>query len=140
LHDSELPQRYFFRPENRVKKRADFLQAYDQGNCYRRKLVHVFVLPRESGELPTRIGFTATRKLGGAVVRNRLKRLGRESFRLALPGLKPGYTVIVNFLKAAVDADYRQLDAQLKSVWKDAGLVRDQGQATTELAADGESA
>jgi ribonuclease P protein component len=123
LHNPANPQRYFFRPENRVKKRAEFLQAYDQGKCYRRKLVHVFVLARESADLPTRVGFTATRKVGGAVVRNRLKRLGRESFRLALPGLRPGFTIIVNFLKSAVEASYEQLDAQLQSVWRDAGLL-----------------
>ena len=122
--EPEHAPRYFFRPENRVKKRADFLQAYAQGKCYRRKSVHVFILARENDQMPTRIGFTATRKIGGAVVRNRLKRLGRESFRLALPSLKPGYTLIVNFLKSAVDAKLDKINQQLWSVWRDAGLAQ----------------
>lgn len=120
-------QRFFFRPENRVKKRADFLQVYDAGKCYRKRYVHVFVLQRESPELPTRIGFTATRKIGGAVERNRLKRLGRESFRLQLPNLKPGYTIIVNFLKSATEASFADIDAQLLSACNHAGIVRGEG-------------
>jgi ribonuclease P protein component len=116
--------RYFFRPENRVKNRADFLAVYANGRCYRRRLVHVFVMRSESSEMPTRIGFTATRKIGNAVVRNRLKRLGREAFRLALPDMEGGFTMIVNFLKAASEASFEQIDAQLRSAWTDAGVLK----------------
>ena len=35
-----------------------------------------------------------------------------------------GFTVIVNFLKSAVDAEFSKIDAQLKSVWQDAGMIR----------------
>jgi ribonuclease P protein component len=122
LEQSSDGPRHFFRPENRVKKRAEFLRAYADGKCYRRRLVHVFIQPHEPS-LPARVGFTATRKIGGAVVRNRLKRLGRESFRLALPQLKPGTTIIVNFLKAAADAEFQAINEQLLSVWQDAGLL-----------------
>ncbi|MBI3549926.1 MAG: ribonuclease P protein component [Elusimicrobia bacterium] len=43
---------------------------------------------------PTRIGISITRKLGGAVRRNRLKRLLREAFRLNQDLVAPGYDVI----------------------------------------------
>jgi ribonuclease P protein component len=122
------PERYFFRRLNRVQKRSDFLDVYERGKCYRRRAVHVFVLPREDSALPTRVGMTATRKVGGAVVRNRLKRLGRESFRLALPSLKTGYTIIINFLQSAAKVKFEAIDDQLWSVWRDAGLVRDDAQ------------
>lgn len=121
--DEQHSERFFFRPENRVKKRPEFLHTYSHGTVYRRRLMHAFVLPRESPELPTRIGFTVTKKVGGAVVRNRLKRLGREAFRLALPQLKPGYTVIVNFLRSAVGTEFTAVDQQLRSVFKDAGML-----------------
>lgn len=121
----EPRQRFFFRKENRVLRRKEFQQAYAAGKIYRRRLVHVFIAPREDPALPTRIGLTATRKTGGAVDRNRLKRIGREVFRHALPRLRPGYTIIVNFLRPAVDADYRALRAQLHSAWHEARLFTD---------------
>jgi len=119
----ESSPRFFFRRENRVQKRADFLATYSKGKSYRRRLVHVFVMPREELTLPTRIGITSTRKVGKAVVRNRLKRTAKEIFRLALPQLAPGHTVIVNFTRAAVEADYRAIEAQLHSAWREAGLL-----------------
>lgn len=119
--------RYFFRKENRVRKRADFLYAYEHGTPYRRKGVHVFICPRESADLPTRLGITVTRKVGRAVVRNRLKRLAREVFRLALPRLKTGYTIVVNFGPAAKDMKFREVQTQLHAIWREAGILQDAG-------------
>jgi ribonuclease P protein component len=119
--------RYFFRKENRVRRRADYLFAYEHGKSYRRRGVHVFICPRESPELPTRLGITVTRKVGRAVVRNRLKRLAREVFRLALPSLKSGYTIIVNFGPAATNMKFADVQKQLHAVWKEAGIFKDAG-------------
>lgn len=118
-------QRYFFRKENRVRKRADFLYAYEHGVPYRRKGLHVFICPRESTELPTRLGITVPRRVGKAVVRNRLKRLVREVFRLALPFLQQGYTIIVNVGPAARQLKFRDLQSCLHSIWRQAGIWKE---------------
>lgn len=119
--------RFFFRKENHVRKRADFLYAYEHGTPYRRRGVHVFICPRESPEMPTRLGVTATRKVGRAVVRNRLKRRVREVFRLTLPRLNSGYTVIVNVGPAARQMTFQEIEKQLHSVWKQAGILENDG-------------
>ena len=114
--------RYFFRSQNRVLKRRDFLSAYADGMSVRRRVAHVFVQPREDAKLPTRLGITVTRKVGCAVQRNRLKRIAREVFRMALPHLRPGFTVIVNFHRAAVDMEFEQVQRQLHSAWSETGI------------------
>jgi ribonuclease P protein component len=74
-----LPQRF--------TQRADFLRLAAQG----RKLVRPGFLLQALAEAPElRLGFTATKKLGNAVIRNRAKRRLREAARLVLaerPGL-----------------------------------------------------
>ncbi|MEI7634084.1 MAG: ribonuclease P protein component [bacterium] len=117
--------RYFFRRENRVRKRADFLDAYERGSRRRRAAASVFVLGRESSDQPTRLGITATRKTGGAVQRNRLKRIAREVFRAALPCMKSGSTVIVNFNPAAARMSFADIRSQLMSAWRQAELFAD---------------
>jgi ribonuclease P protein component len=67
----------------RLKRRAEFLAAA-KGASVARGAVVVQALPRE-GRSCISAGFTATRKVGGAVVRNRAKRRLREAARLLLP-------------------------------------------------------
>ncbi len=67
----------------RLKRRADFLRVASKG---RKVPVHGLVLqamPRGDAE-PARIGFTVTKKVGNAVIRNRTKRRLREAARLLL--------------------------------------------------------
>ena len=69
------------RPPGRLKRRAEFLRVAGKG---RRASVHglaLQALPRGDDE-PARFGFTVTRKVGNAVVRNRTKRRLREAARL----------------------------------------------------------
>jgi ribonuclease P protein component len=69
---------------DRLRKRAEFLACAKAPSCARGALL-VQSLPRDDGQPRVRVGFTATKRVGGAVVRNRAKRRMREAARLLLP-------------------------------------------------------
>ena len=67
------------RPEDRLRQRRDFLTCYRRGRRFHGNLAILHVHPNER-ERP-RLGITASRKVGKAVVRQRMKRRIRETFR-----------------------------------------------------------
>jgi ribonuclease P protein component len=74
----------------RLKKRAEFLACAQAPSCARGALV-VQARPRRDDSPLVRAGFTATKRIGGAVQRNRAKRRMREAARLLLPQFaRPG--------------------------------------------------
>ena len=80
-----------FRPAERVRRRPEFLQAYEHGRKHHARFMTVFA--RETGGTTARLGVSATRKFGPSVTRNRAKRRARELFRHHKP--MPGIDLVV---------------------------------------------
>jgi len=98
------------RLKERIRRRIEFKQVYERGTRVHGHYSTIFVLPNSLGI--GRLGIAATKKLGGAVQRNRAKRLIREIFRRNK--IAPGLDVIVvprrELLEAslsAIETDYR---------------------------------
>ena len=66
-------------PERRIRRRGEFQRVFDAGRRAHGRYLTIIVAPAPGPE--SRIGIVASKKLGGAVVRNRVKRLIREVFR-----------------------------------------------------------
>ena len=80
-------------PIERLKKRADFLACAQAPSCAKGAVL-VQARPRDQQPL-VRAGFTATKRIGGAVERNRAKRRMREAARLLLPDFaRPGFDYV----------------------------------------------
>ena len=113
----------------RLAKRREFLRVYEKGQKIVSRYVVLFFA---ANELPhSRIGITATKKLGKANIRNRLKRWTREVYRrqrepLAIDRLT--LDVVVNVKPNAGDASFsdysRDLGRALQRVVTDAGNLR----------------
>jgi ribonuclease P protein component len=63
----------------------------------------------------SRIGITATRKIGSAVLRNRIKRVVREIFRRSVPASAVPLDVVINVRTSALTASYERLSDDLVS-------------------------
>ena len=101
--------------EQRLTKSSQFATVYRRGNSWGSALLVMRAFP--NGLEQSRFGFSVSKKVGKAVVRNRLKRLLRESVRLT--PLKPGWDIIFIARSAASTADYHQLDrAVRKLIWQ----------------------
>lgn len=82
---------------NRLSRSADFDRAYRQGKSVagRYAVLYFFDRSSEDGESAPRLGVSVSRKVGGAVVRNEVKRVLKESFRTLLDRLAPGYDYVI---------------------------------------------
>ena len=99
-----------FRQNERIRRRADFQHVYEHGVRIRSRYATLFVLANslEVG----RLGIAATRKLGGAVERNRAKRLIREVFRRNK--IASGFDVVVVPKRELLDASLTVLEADYR--------------------------
>ncbi len=70
-------------PPGRLKKRAEFLRVASKGRKAPMPGLVLQAMPRQD-DLPARLGFTVTKKVGNAVVRNRTRRRLKEAARLLL--------------------------------------------------------
>jgi ribonuclease P protein component len=72
---------------NRLSRSRDFDAVYRQGRSVSTRFLVLYAFARESGEVEPRLGIAIPRKVGGAVVRNRIKRQLREIWRARLDRL-----------------------------------------------------
>lgn len=100
------------RPGERIRRRPEFLLAYDQGTKQHGRFMTVFV--RASGLDRARVGVSATRKIGPAVVRNRAKRRARELFRRAK--LDAGLDLVIIPRRDFASAPFDRLEADYHAV------------------------
>jgi ribonuclease P protein component len=81
----------------RLSRSSDFQRIYRQGSstASRFLVLYSFKRPAETGAEGPRLGLSVSKKLGGAVVRNRVKRLLREAFQGCAGHLAEEYDLVV---------------------------------------------
>ena len=71
----------------------------------------------------TRFGLSTGRKLGGAVVRNRVRRRLREALGVMAPSFQPGWDVLIIARPAIVEADHETLVGALRRLLHRGGVL-----------------
>jgi ribonuclease P protein component len=109
----------------RLSRSAEFERVYRQGRSVANRHLVLYTFPNAATERP-RLGLSVSRKVGGAVERNKVKRLLREAFSHAENELLSGQDVVVVARPAAGELAEREglagMDASLAELIAKAGL------------------
>jgi ribonuclease P protein component len=99
-------------PEERLRRRADYLRAYRTGRRRHGALAILYFVPNQLGH--PRIGITASRKVGPAVVRQRIRRRIKEIYRRWKDrGNLPALDLVVHLKPEARRSDFEDLESEL---------------------------
>ncbi len=105
----------------RLKKRREFLRAAARGKRAARPGLVLQALPVADASL--RLGFTVTKKIGNAVIRNRARRRLKEAARLTLPGMAlSGWDLVLIGRDATAERPFPLLIEDLRAALRQAGV------------------
>lgn len=103
-----------------LKTYSDFSKVYKKGKSQGNKYLVIYALKTEE---ENKIGISVSKKVGNSIVRHSIVRKIREIFRLNLPDIKEGYSIVVVARAAAKDATYLQLEDSYIRLIKKLGLA-----------------
>lgn len=108
-----------------LKENYEFRRLYAKGKNAAAPTLAVYYRKRKGTE--NRLGLTVSKKIGCAVVRNRIRRRLREVYRLHEPALMQGCDVVIVARTRAAFSTYRQLEKDFCKTVDKLGLLRKEG-------------
>ena len=113
---------FSFPKSRRLTKASEYEHVKRQGFTRRGKLLMLNVVAVENSG-PCRAGFIASRRVGGAVVRNRIRRRLREIVRQYQRALRGGFWMVLVARRDAANASYQQLEHEWLRLAKRASIL-----------------
>ncbi|WP_368502930.1 ribonuclease P protein component [Alkalihalophilus sp. As8PL] len=111
------------RKEQRIKKNEEFSSVFKKGQSVANRQFVLYSLKKE-GQANFRIGLSVSKKVGNAVVRNRIKRYVRTVFLTYQEELPPNYDFVIIARHPVAEMDFHQVESSLKHVLKKARHIK----------------
>ena len=105
-----------------LKRNADFQNVYKNGKSYANRHLVLYVLDNQTGH--NRLGISVSKKVGNSVVRHRVTRLIRESYRLQEDMFNSGLDMVVVTRKNAVNCSCQEITSALLHLGKLQGILK----------------
>ena len=99
-----------------LKNNRDFVNLYTSGKSYANKYLVIYTLKNNSDR--NRLGISVSKKVGNSVIRHRLKRLIKESYRLHEKMFNSGLDIVVIARKGSDACDYAGIESALLHLMK----------------------
>jgi ribonuclease P protein component len=120
------------RRRRRLSRSGEFDRVYREGSSHASRHLVVYAFPRADADSP-RLGVSVGRKLGGAVERNRVKRMLRDAFWSRADALPDGLDFVIVARppagELARDGGGKAVEEALGAVLAEAGLANAEGSA-----------
>jgi ribonuclease P protein component len=113
-----------FPKARRLTRSAEFAKVRTEGRSVTGKLLVIGVLEID-GDQPARVGFITSKRVGGAVIRNRVRRRLREVFRLHQHEVRSGVWIVTIARAAAANASFETLKGEWLRLARSARLLND---------------
>jgi ribonuclease P protein component len=107
----------------RLTKSSDYKRVRQLGKSYAHPLL--VLVAAHTGQEASQFAVSASRTVGGAVERNRAKRLVREALRPWLPAIASGWQVVMLCRRSAGQAKYHEMQDAVHSLLVRARLLKD---------------
>ena len=106
-----------------IKKNFQFRFVYNKGKSLANRLLVMYVVKNKKYTDTNRLGISVSKKVGKSVVRSRVTRLIKESYRLSEEDIKQGYDIVVIARVSANGADHKEINKALLSLLKKHDLL-----------------
>jgi ribonuclease P protein component len=105
-----------------LKKNPEFKRLYNKGKSAASQCVVIYC--KRNGLSENRLGITVSKKVGGAVQRNRVRRRFKEIYRLNETKLYTGFDIVFVARVKSLDTEYSKLESSIIYLFRKLGIIK----------------
>lgn len=112
-----------FKISKGLKKDKDFRKVYQQGKSFANKYLVIYIMKNNLDE--SRVGVSVSKKVGKAVIRNKVKRRIKEAFRILVDkDIKKGYDIVFIARVSSSECEYKDIEKSVVNLCKKSKILK----------------